>query len=295
VALALPFCLSVAMVAAQQPTFKSGTQVVSVFTTVTDVQKRLVPDLVQDDFEVLDNEKPQPLVLFENKVQPISVVVMLDTSGSMTLTIGLLKQAAEEFVARLLPADSARIGAFNDKIQFNSRFMSDRDQLATDIRNIDYGNGTRLWDALAASLDELKDIDGRKVILVFTDGDDTESHNSSLGKVIDRARVDEVMIYAIGLESQFFNGAGMVRSKPDKGLRKVADETGGGYFELTKTSELSSTFTRVAQELHSQYVLAFTPAMLDGKIHKLSVRVKKPGMNARARRSYLAGTEKPAA
>jgi Ca-activated chloride channel family protein len=291
VALALPFCLSVAMVAAQQPTFKSGTQVVSVFTTVTDAQKRLVPDLVQDDFEVLDNEKPQPLVLFENKIQPISVVVMLDTSGSMTLTIGLLKQAAEEFVARLLPSDSARIGAFNDKIQFNSRFMNDRDQLATDIRNIDYGNGTRLWDALGASLDELKDIDGRKVILVFTDGDDTESHNSSLGKVIDRARVDEVMIYAIGLESHYLN----ITTKPDKGLRKVADETGGGYFELTKTSELSSTFTRVAQELHSQYVLAFTPAMLDGKIHKLSVRVKKPGMNARARRSYLAGTEKPAA
>ena len=290
-ALALPFCLSVAMVAAQQPTFKSGTQVVSVFTTVTDAQKRLVPDLVQDDFEVLDNEKPQPLVLFENKIQPISVVVMLDTSGSMTLTIGLLKQAAEEFVARLLPSDSARIGAFNDKIQFNSRFMNDRDQLATDIRNIDYGNGTRLWDALGASLDELKDIDGRKVILVFTDGDDTESHNSSLGKVIDRARVDEVMIYAIGLESHYLN----ITTKPDKGLRKVADETGGGYFELTKTSELSSTFTRVAQELHSQYVLAFTPAMLDGKIHKLSVRVKKPGMNARARRSYLAGTEKPAA
>jgi Ca-activated chloride channel homolog len=295
VALALPFCLSVAMVAAQQPTFKSGTQVVSVFTTVTDAQKRLVPDLVQDDFEVLDNEKPQSLIFFENKVQPISVVVMLDTSGSMTLTLGLLKQAAEEFVARLLPADSARIGAFNDKIQFNSRFMNDRDQLATDIRNMDYGNGTRLWDALAASMDELKDIEGRRVILVFTDGDDTESHNSSLGKVIDRARADEVMIYAIGLESQFFNGAGMVRSKPDRGLRKVADETGGGYFELTKTSELSSTFTRVAQELHSQYVLGFTPATLDGKVHKLSVRVKKPGMSARARRSYLAGTEKPAA
>src|SRR5580765_4887694 len=294
VALALPFCLSVAMVAAQQPTFKSGTQVVSVFTTVTDAQKRLVPDLVQDDFEVLDNEKPQPLVLFENKIQPISVVVMLDTSGSMTLTLNLLKQAAEEFVARLLPADSARIGAFNDKIQFNSRFMNDRDQLATDIRNMDYGNGTRLWDALAASLDELKGIEGRRVILVFTDGDDTESHNSSLGKVIDRARVDEVMIYAIGLESQFFNGAGMVRTKPDKGLRKVADETGGGYFELTKTSELSSTFTRVAQELHSQYVLAFTPMSLDGKVHKLAVRMKQPGMTARARRSYLAASDKSA-
>jgi len=216
---------------------------------------------------------------------------MLDTSGSMTLTLNLLRQAAEEFVTRLLPKDSARIGAFNDKIQFNERFTNDRDQLVTDIKNMDYGNGTRLWDALAASLDELKGIEGRRVILVFTDGDDTESHNSSLGKVIDRARAEEVMIYAIGLESHYLN----IRTKPDKGLRKVADETGGGYFELTTTSELSTTFTRVAQELHSQYVLGFTPAQLDGKVHKLAVRVKKPGMNARARRSYLAGTEKPAA
>jgi Ca-activated chloride channel family protein len=293
VAAFLAFCVCLTAAAAQQPTFKSGTQVVSVFATVTDAQKRLVPDLVQDDFEVLDNDKPQPLVFFQNEIQPISVVLMLDTSGSMTLTLDLLRLASEQFVLRLLPADSARVGAFNDKIQFNSRFMNDRDQLITDIKNLDYGNGTRLWDALAASLDELKGIDGRRVILVFTDGDDTDSRKSSLGKVIDRARAEEVMIYAIGLESRFFNGQSVVRTRPDSGLRKVADETGGGYFELTKSSELASTFTRVAQELHSQYVLGFTPVTLDGRVHKLAVRVKKPGMNARARRSYLAGAEKP--
>src|SRR6478735_728415 len=224
-ALGLAFCLCLATLAAQQATFKSGTQVVSLFTTVTDAQKRLVPDLVQDDFEVFDNDKPQPLVFFENEVQPISVVVMLDTSGSMTLTLDLLRQAAAEFVNRLLPADQARVGAFNDRIEFNSRFMNDRDQLVTDIKNLDYGNATRLWDAIAASLDELKGIDGRRVILVFTDGDDTGSRNASLGKVIDRARIDEVMIYAIGLESQYFDGQRMVKSRPDGGLRKVADET----------------------------------------------------------------------
>ena len=86
-----------------------------------------------------------------------------------------------------------------------------------------------------------------------------------------------------------------IRDRADEHSREQADETGGGYFELTKTSELSSTFTRVAQELHSQYVLGFTPTMLDGKVHKLLVRVKKPGMNARARRSYLAGTDKSTA
>ncbi len=254
-------CLCLVAPTAQQPTFRTGTQVVSLFTTVTDAQKRLVPDLVQNDFEVFDNEKPQPLVFFENETQAISVVVMLDTSGSMTLTLDLLRLAAEQFVLRLLPADAARVGAFNDKIQFNARFTNDRDQLVTDIKNLDYGNGTRLWDALAASLDELKGIDGRRVVLVFTDGDDTESHISSMGKVIDRARAEEVMIYAIGLESAFFNGQRMVKSRPDSGLRKVADETGGGYFELTKTAELAPTFTRIAQELHSQYVLGFTPTL----------------------------------
>jgi Ca-activated chloride channel homolog len=279
---------------AQQPTFRAGTQLVSLFATVTDAQKRLVPDLQQGDFEVFDNDKPQPLVFFQNETQPITVIVMLDTSGSMTLTLDLLRAAAEQFVLRLLPADKARVGAFNDKIQIKgTEFINDRDQLVTDIKDLDYGNGTRLWDALFISEDELKGVDGRRVILVFTDGDDTESHNASLGKVIDRARTDEVMIYAIGLESQYFNGQRMVRSKPDSGLRKVADETGGGYFELSKTADLAPTFTRVAQELHSQYVLGFAPTVLDGKVHKLAVRVKQPGATARARRSYLAAAEKP--
>jgi Ca-activated chloride channel homolog len=288
--------LGIAAVMAQQPpapqgpTFRSGTQVVSLFVTVQDAQKRLVPDLTQADFEVLDNDKPQPITYFDNSVHPISVITMLDTSGSMTLTIDLLKQAAEQFVIRLLPDDRARVGAFNDKIQFAGRFTNNRDDLIGAIHDLDYGNGTRLWDAVGASLDELKGIDGRRVILVFTDGDDTES-KTSLGNVIDRSRADEVMIYAIGLESNYFNGQRMVRSKPDRGLRKIADETGGGYFELERTNDLAPTFTRVALELHSQYVLGFAPTQLDGRVHKIVVRMKQPGMTARARRTYLAAAD----
>jgi len=284
-------CAAPALTRAQQAQFKSGTQLVSLFTTVTDAEKRLVPDLTKDDFEIFDNDKPQEISFFQNEVQPITVVAMLDTSGSMTASIPFLRSAAEQFVLRLLPADKGRVGAFNDKIQFSPRFTPDRDELVSALKELDYGNGTRLWDATDASLEELKGIEGRRVVLVFTDGDDTESH-TSLGKVIDRARADEVMIYAIGLESNYFNGQRMVRSRPDSGLRKIADETGGGYFELKKTSELAPTFTRVAQELHSQYVLGFTPTALDNKVHKLAVRMKKPGMTARARRSYVAVADK---
>jgi len=276
-----------AVVAAQQPTFRSGTQVVSVFATVLDAQNRLVPDLEQPDFEVLDNDKPQPLIIFKNDPQPISVVVMLDTSGSMTGTIGLLKAAAEQFLMRLLPEDKALIGAFNDKVEIASGFSSDRDALISHVKDLDYGNGTRLYDALGESLDALRGIEGRRVILVFTDGDDTASKTRG-NTVLERARADEVMIYAIGLESDFFDGVRMVRSKPDSSLRKFADETGGGYFELKKTSELGHTFSRVAQELHSQYVLGFEAKQADGKVHKLAVRMKQPGMTARARKSYVA-------
>jgi hypothetical protein len=98
-------------IAAQQPTFKASTQIVSLFATVTDAQNRLVPDLTQDDFQIFDNDKPQQLVLFRSETQPITVVVMLDTSGSMTGSIALLKAAAEQFIVRLLPDDKAAVGA----------------------------------------------------------------------------------------------------------------------------------------------------------------------------------------
>jgi Ca-activated chloride channel family protein len=282
--------LSAAALAAQQPqgpVFRAGTQVVSLFVTVADAQKRLVPDLTKDDFEVFDNDKPQALTYFDNSIHPITVVVMLDTSGSMTLTIDLLKRAAEQFLIRLLPDDKAKVGAFNDKVQISARYTNNRDQLISAVKDLDYGNGTRLWDAVAMSLDELKGVDGRKVILVFTDGDDTAS-KVGLGSMIDRARADEVMVYAIGLESQFMNQ----RTKPDGGLRKIADETGGGYFELKKTADLAPTFTKVASELHSQYVIGFSPTQLDNRVHKLMVKMKPAGLTARARKSYVATADK---
>jgi Ca-activated chloride channel family protein len=279
--------LAAAPLWAQQPTFRTGTQLVSVFATVLDAENRLVPDLEQQDFEVLDNEKLQELLLFRNDPQPITVVLMLDTSGSMTASIDLLKAASEQFLLRLLPEDKAAVGAFNDKIEISAQFSSDRDALVSEVKDLDYGNGTRLYDAVAESMDSLSAVEGRRVVLVFTDGDDTSSR---IGRnaVLDRARAEEVMIYAIGLQSEMFDGVRTVRSKPDGGLRRLAEETGGGYFELKRTSDLGPTFSRVAQELHSQYALGFQAQQLDGKIHKLTVRLKRPGMTARARKTYLA-------
>jgi len=276
---------------AQQPTFKAGTSIVPVLTTVLDGQGRLVPDLEREDFTILDNGKPQEVVFFQNDIQPFTVVVMMDFSFSMNAHLKLLKAAAEQFVLRMLPDDKGQVGAFSDKILFSGTFTSDRDDLIAALDDLQYGNPTRLYDAIDASIDALDEATGRKVVLVFTDGDDTASR-LGFGSVLDKARDKEVMIYAIGLRSEFFNGQRMQRTAPDRALRRLADETGGGYFELRKTDELAPTFTRVAQELHSLYALGFTPSTLDGKEHKLDVRVKKQGMNARARRTYIASPDR---
>ncbi|MCL4845031.1 MAG: VWA domain-containing protein [Acidobacteria bacterium] len=291
VATAILVVLPIAASTQQAPVFRSEAKIVPLYATVTDAERRLVPDLTRDDFQILDNGRPQEIVLFESEAQPITVVVMLDTSLSMALNMDFLKQGAEEFFIRLLPEDQARLGSFNDKIQFATDFTSDRDELIAGLGELGFGNPTRLYDAIDAGLDQLQGVEGRKVVLVFTDGDDTASKIGS-GRVLDRARRDEVMIYAIGLESEMVVDGRRFRSRPDRGLRRLADETGGGYFELKRTSELGPTFTRVAQELHSQYVLGFTPAVLDGKVHKLEVRMTRPGLNARARRSYVASADR---
>ena len=279
--------LALAPLSAQDPVFRSSARTeVPIWATVLDGSGRLVPNLERADFSVFDDGEPVELTQFSNATQPFTAVVMLDTSASMTANLELLNAATEQFLLRLLPVDRAQVGAFNDKIQLSGRFTNDRDELIAELDNLQFGNPTRLNDAIAASLDALEGVEGRRVILVFTDGEDTAS-KVGFRTVLERARDEEVMVYAIGLESEFFNGARLQRTRPSRDLRKISDETGGGYFELAKSAELASTFTRVSQELRSQYLLGFAPATLDGKLHKLDVRVR-PGLSVRARKSYLA-------
>jgi Ca-activated chloride channel family protein len=274
-------------------------------------------------FEVDDNGKRQELTIFVNDIQPITVVMLLDRSGSMRAQFELVEQAAEEFVKAMLPADRARIGSFATRIQIDPRdFTSDHDQLLNILRTDLQPDGpTPLWNAVNVGITALLHQEGRRVILVFTDGVDApmnfRSNNQSLKDVMKRAEEENVMVYAIGLAGSEpsahthggyrggwpgapgghggWGGRGgyggrpfAVASKPDEGLPKIADATGGGYFELTSTTNLGSTFRRVADELHHQYALGFTPGALDGKWHTLTVRVNEPGALVRARKSYFA-------
>jgi VWFA-related protein len=315
--------LGVVLSAAQPPTFKGTTRTVAVYATVTDRSGRLVPDLGRDAFEVADEGQRQELTVFANEIQPITVVIMLDRSGSMKPSLELEERAAEAFVARMLPTDKARIGSFANRIEVDPLdFTSNHDELLKILRNNLLETGpTPLWNAVDKAISALSDEQGRRVVLVFTDGMDRpmnfSNHNSSLKDVMKRAERQDVMVYAIGLAGDigpvgrapgaggrspfggFGGGAGGMGGrevdrleKPDEGLAKIAAETGGGYFELTSANDLASTFRRVADELHHQYVLGFAPAKLDGKAHKLDVRVKGTDMSARARKTYVASVDR---
>jgi VWFA-related protein len=318
----MPIVLSglVALAAAQeqqkpaQPMFRSGSRTVGVYVTAADSQGRIVADLTRDDFEIYDNGKKQAITLFENGVQPITLVMMLDRSGSMAGNFRLVRSAAEQFVAQLLPGDKARIGSFANRIQVDPRGFtgSQHDLIAILRTELQEPGPTPLWNAVNVGITALLHEDGRRVVLVFTDGVDRPigSNNISYRDIARNAEQEDVMIFAIGLKSRFpgggrrrgpqpglgglggFGGGGL-RPQPeepkiDAGLPKIAAETGGGYFELTSANNLSATFTRIADELHRQYALAFTPTILDGKVHKLEVRIRRPGVVARVRKTYVA-------
>jgi VWFA-related protein len=296
-----------ALPSAQQGTFRSGARRVAVYATVTQKDGRLVPDLTRDVFEVRDNGKPQPITVFSNDVQPISVVMMLDRSGSMRGNVGLVERAAAEFVRRLGPGDTARIGSFAERIEIQpASFTSDVNALLAILQSDRPVAGpTPLWNALDEAIAAVRGREGRKVVLVFSDGGDAPSNlrldNHSIMDVMRNAQRDDVMVYAIGLQTTVLRGPGgrggigalggaMTSVRPDPGLARVADDTGGGYFELTRADDLGATFAAVADELHHQYALGFEPVKLDDKMHKLEVRVAGRGLKVRARTEYFAAS-----
>jgi VWFA-related protein len=350
-------CCAVLTARGQQAQFRSGIHTVSVYATALDRSGRLVTDLTRDDFEILDDGRRRELTVFSNAIQPITVVVMLDRSGSVRPHFTRVRQAAEQFVANLLRDDRARIGSFSDRVQIDPlTFTSDGDELRRILHDeLQEAGATPLWNAVGAAMTALFDQPGRRVVLVFSDGKDAPGPTAmrlSLGDVRERVAREEVMLYAIGLATECESSPGVagaapaasvsaqrggpmrppppprlpfpgrfpgpVRpplpipfpgrlpppkptpepiwpleptcrpSAPDPGLRVLAQASGGGYFELRNTDDLGTTFARVAEELHRQYLLAFDVTELDGREHRLEVSVKRPGVTVRARGHYRA-------
>ena len=309
VLLAASIAGAVVAAGAQQPTFRAGSDAVRVFATVTDRDGKLVTNLTQDQFELRDDGKPQPITQFDNRPQPIRLIVMLDVSGSMEGNLPLLRAAGAQLFGRLLPEDVARVGAFGHDVTISESFTHDPEALNRAMpERIAPDAPTPLWRAIDQALDAFAEVqDMREVILVLSDGKDTGSFSFrqkpvSQAEAIDRARREDVMIYAVGMRSRgqrpMMPGIGpgglqgmLLADMPDPGLARVAEETGGGYTEIRFGQDLGAAFAAVADELHTQYLLAFAPPKRDGKAHDINVKVAQGGAKARARKSYLAPKE----
>jgi Ca-activated chloride channel family protein len=292
--------------AQDQPSFRGSSDVVRVFATVTDRDGRLVTTLAREQFEVRDQGKPQPITQFDNSPQPIRLIVMLDVSGSMEGNLPLLRGASEQLFARLRPEDVARVGSFGHEVTISSEFTKDTKALLAALpHSIAPDAPTPLWRGLDKALDSFGEAgDTRRVILVLSDGKDSgmfsfKERPISQAEIIERARREDVMIYAVGMRSRTRQAppvglgpgglqAALTADWPDPGLARVAEETGGGYVEIRFNENLAAAFTGVADELHTQYLLGFVPAKRDGKVHEINVRVSAGGMKPRGRKSYLA-------
>ena len=257
------------------------------FVAIDHPQEPSVPPLVKESFEVLDNNKTRPIVSLERAIQPITAIVMLDSSASMAPISTTVRAATRQLLAGLPQSDRLRVASFDVTVRLSPRFTTDRDELFRELDNIRFANGTALWDAVLFAIDALQRTPGHRVIVVTTDGEDTES-SARLDTVTDRARANNVTVYGVGLKNTDLQAQRAQQRRPDASLRKLADETGGVYVDLQAPGDLATAYARIAQELHDGYMIRFTPTVVDGRIHKLAIKVKNSGLIARARRSYLA-------
>ena len=294
----------------QQPqgpsVFRAGSELVRAYVTVTDKDGRIVTTLNKDDFEVRDDGKPQPVALFDRSPRAIRLIVMLDVSGSMQGNLPLLRNGTAQLVKYLRLDDAARIGTFGKDVVISPTFTREAGELLAALpAAIDPEAPTPLWRATDKAMEAFgpAEDDVRRVVLVLSDGKDSgltsfRDRFITQGDVIDRARRQDVMVYGVGMRSRGRPsipglGAGglqaaLMADLPDPGLARVAEETGGGYTEINFGEDLGRAFALVAEELHSQYLLAFEPPKRDGKVHSIDVKVKQGGMKPRARKNYVA-------
>lgn len=266
---------------AQNPAFRASVHMVAVYPLVSGPDGRMVTDLTASDFVVLDNGQPADISVFSSDTQPITAALLLDMSSSMDDHLVRVRQAALGFVKAIGPADRVRIGTFGSEIALSPLLTGDKTILSRVLREELWpGGSTPLWTALDLGMRSLATESGRRTIVVVTDGVDTST--ATQDAVVSRAVSGLFMVYAIGLE-----GKGLSTK-----LVSLIARTGGGHFNLQRADDLGSAFARLMEELQQQYLVGFTPAVLDGRTHQLEVRVKRPGLQVKAPTEFVAGIEK---
>jgi VWFA-related protein len=267
-------------------TLEVDVDVVSVTAVVFDKAGRPVRGLGSKDVVLLENGVKQEVSYFREASSlgdpservPLSIILVLDTSGSMRDNMRFLQESVLNFVYKLEEIDSALVVSFNESVKGSAEFTGDTDRLERFVEGLQAWGGTSLNDAVHYSLGRIKDAPGRKALIVFSDGDDTTSQLPEK-EVVDYARAVEATVYSIGFKGPGSRGF----------LRKLAAETGGQYFAPDKVSELIKVFNEISNELKNHYLLAYTPTQEpDGSWRAISLTVNRADAEVRVRKGYFA-------
>lgn len=274
---------------------KTRVDQVNVIFTVTDKHGRFVKDLQQNQFTILDNNKPPEKVAnFEAQTNlPLRVGLLIDASNSIRDRFLFEQQAAVEFLQQIIRPDSdkAFVLAFDELPTVTQDFTNEIDKLTSGVRTIRPGGGTAMWDAVFYACRDklLKDKNAgpvRRAIILVSDGDDNQSRVLRQ-EAIDMAQRAEVIIYAISTNLSNIKDTG------DKNLQILADATGGRAFFPFKLHDLSDAFNEVQGELRSQYSVSYKPEALlaNGAFHSIVISSENKKLKVRARKGYFAPKE----
>lgn len=290
------------------PQFRSSSDIVEVYATVKLRNGAIAHDMAKDDFELLEDGKVREIAVFSRSIQPLSVALVLDHSGSTSMEFGNVTVAAEEFVGHLLRGDRAAVSTLVWDCQ---EFTADTRALLTTLRmELPVDWGSPIWAATDRAMSALATEGGRRIVLLLSDGQDNQPGGlagtaamappadfdrnplnpcafagpqqlRSAKDVVARAERDAIMVYTVSVGSATGD------------LDTLAKRTGASHQALGRYSELKAAFRSIADELHLQYVLGFTPTFFDGKSHKIEVKVKRSGVTVQARKTYVAALRRP--
>jgi Ca-activated chloride channel family protein len=295
-----------------------NTSLVTVPVTVVDRYGHYVPQLNKSDFKILEDGIEQKITYFATTEQPITVVLVIDTSGSTQFRLEDIQDAAIAFVSKLKTDDSVMVMSFDDRIEVLSQPTSDRAVITKAIKRTRTGGGTRLYDAVDSIFKkQLATITGRKAVVLFTDGVDTTSHRASYDSTLRLAEESDAPIYSVDYDTSGGNtiftqglpiprGRGTILGLPMPGptvgsgntgdykravayLHALSNSTGGRFYSGDTMFGIGQAFTWIAEELSRQYSLGYYPRATanNGQRRAIKVKVDQPELIAKARGSYI--------
>ena len=274
------------------PVFRSDSRLVVLHATVVDRKGQLLTDLKKDAFKVFENGVEQQLKIFKREDVPVTLGLVVDNSGSMKLKRKKVESAALALVKASNPRDEIFIVNFNDVGYLDVPLTSNMSKMEEGLARIDSRGGTAMRDALALSMEYIKEKgkNDKKVLLIITDGDDTASSpENTVEKTLVKAQKSDVLMFAIGLLNE---ESKRDAKRAERVLNALAKQSGGVAHFPAAVDDVEKVALQVAHEVRNQYILAYTPTKPDdGTFRKVTVTAKGTGSPVvRTRSGYFAGT-----